>query len=418
MDSAPPEPVVAQASQAADPGPRTSAAVEVFLVALRLGLSSFGGPIAHLGFFRREYVDRRRWLGETAFADLVALCQLLPGPASSQLGIAIGTQRAGPIGGVAAWLGFTLPSAVLMILFGLFAAGTDISGLGWVHGLKLAAVAIVAHAVWTLARTTAPDGPRRVLAAAATIGALLAPTALGQVLVIAAGAAIGWLWLDRARVDLEPVTSTRTESLPRRVGIGALVILAVLLVVLPVLARQLGGSFALVDALVRTGSLVFGGAHVVLPLLNAAVVEPGWVTDDRFLAGYAAAQALPGPLFSFAAFLGTVSLVGPGGVLGGVIALTAIFLPSFLLVFGALPFWDRLRASRAVRRALAGANAAVVGLLVAVLITPIWTSAVGSAADVLVVVAGLALLASGRVPALVVAAGCAVLGQLVLGSGT
>ena len=413
MDPAPSRPVSRDARRPASS--RAGAAVEVFAVGLRLGLTSFGGPIAHLGSFRREYVERRGWLDATAFADLVALCQLLPGPASSQLGIAIGTHRAGSLGGVAAWLGFTLPSTILMILFGLFAATTDVAGLAWIHGLELAAVAVVAYAIWTLARTAAPEGRRRTIAVAATIGALLAPTPVGQVAVIGAGALIGWLWLAGSLPLPQPVTATRPIAMSRRIAIGALLSLALLLVVLPLVARQLGGTFALVDAGVRSGALVFGGGHVILPLLHGSVVEPGWVAEDQFLAGYAAAQALPGPLFTFAAFLGTVSAVGPGGVPGGLVAVVAIFVPSFLLVFGALPFWDRLRTSLDARRTLAGANAAVIGLLAAVLVTPIWTSAVTSPADVLVVAGALGLLATGRLPVLAVVAGCAVLVQVVLG---
>jgi chromate transporter len=385
---------------------------EVFLVALRLGLTSFGGPIAHIGYFRREYVDRRRWLDEETFADLVALCQLLPGPASSQLGIAIGSRRAGTVGGILAWLGFTVPSAIAMIAFGLYAASTDVSGAGWIHGLKLAAVAVVAQAVWLMARTLTPDWRRRAIAVGATVVALAWPTAVTQVAIIVGAAALG-----RVALDAPSGRSDRTDPAgpSRRRGVVALAVFGALLVGLPVLHAAAGAPVALVDAFYRAGSLVFGGGHVVLPLLHTAVVDPGWVGDGQFLAGYGATQAMPGPLFTFAGYLGTVASVPPGGIAGGVIALGAIFLPSFLLVFGALPFWDHLRAAGGFRRALAGTNAAVVGILLAALITPILTSAIGSPLDVAIATAGVALLAGGRVPPIVVVAASAVVGQVLVG---
>jgi chromate transporter len=387
---------------------------EVFLVALRLGLTSFGGPIAHIGYFRREYVDRRRWLDEVTFADLVALCQLLPGPASSQLGIAIGSRRAGILGGVVAWLGFTLPSAIAMILFGVYAAATDVSSTGWVHGLKLAAVAVVAHAVWMMARTLTPDWRRRAIAVLATIIALAWPAALAPVAIIAGAATVGRLVLDgpgAGPAGPEPAT------LSRRAGVVALALFFGLLVGLPVLHAVIGSSVALVDAFYRAGSLVFGGGHVVLPLLHGAVGDPGWVSEGQFLAGYGATQAMPGPLFTFAGFLGAVSAVPPGGiasggVAGGVLALGAIFLPSFLLVFGTLPFWDRLRTAMGVRRALAGTNAAVVGILLAALIDPILASAISGPIDVLIAAVGLGLLASGRIPPIVVVVASAAASQI------
>ncbi|MBA2720384.1 MAG: chromate efflux transporter [Chloroflexi bacterium] len=389
-------------------------ALEVFLVALRLGLTSFGGPIAHIGYFRREYVDRRRWLDEATFADLVTLCQLLPGPASSQLGIAIGSRRAGIPGGILAWLGFTLPSAIAMILFGLFAASTDVSGSGWVHGLKLAAVAVVSHAVWLMARTLTPDWRRRTIAALASVVALAWPAAFAQVAIMAGAALVG-------RLVLAPPCAPGPQPEPRRspflsisgrTGGLALGLFIALLVGLPILHAVAGSVVALVDAFYRTGSLVFGGGHVVLPLLHDAVVEPGWVSDGQFLAGYGATQAMPGPLFTFAGFLGTVSTQPPGGVAGGALALIAIFVPSFLLVFGALPFWDRLRTAHGVRRALAGTKAAVVGILLAALITPILTSAITNPIDVAIAAVGLALLASGRVPPIAVVVVSAAAGWL------
>jgi chromate transporter len=388
----------------------SGSALEVFLVALRLGLTSFGGPIAHIGYFRREYVDRRRWLDEATFADLVALCQLLPGPASSQLGIAIGSRRAGVLGGVLAWLGFTLPSAIALILFGLYAASTDVSGAGWVHGLKLAAVAVVAQAVWMMARTLTPDWRRRAIAVGATAIALAWPMALAPVAIIAAAAVVGRLVVD---LPSPPPAGPEPVGLSRRAGVVALGTFFALLIGLPVLHAVTGSTFTLLDSFYRAGALVFGGGHVVLPLLHGAVVEPGWVSDGQFLAGYGATQAMPGPLFTFAGYLGTVAALPPGGVAGGLLAIGAIFLPSFLLVFGALPFWDRLRAADGFRRAIAGTNAAVVGILLAALITPIVTSTIVAPVDVAIATVGLVALVSGRVPPIVVVVGCALVSQLL-----
>ncbi len=385
----------------------------MLLVALRLGLTSFGGPVAHLGYFRREYVERRRWLDAAAFGDLVALSQLLPGPASSQLGIAIGTRRAGILGGIAAWIGFTAPSAVAMIALGVVATQVDLSGAGWVRGLKLAAVAVVAQAVVAMARSLAPDWPRRAMAALAAAAALLIASPFAQVAIIAAGALAGLALLPGAPA---PATVEEPRTVGRRFAIVALACFAALLLALPLL-RGVNGSLALANSFFRSGALVFGGGHVVLPLLHANVVDPGWVSDSSFLAGYGAAQAVPGPLFTFSGYLGAVSSVGPGGVGGGVLALTAIFAPSFLLVFGVLPFWDRLRASARVRRALSGANAAVVGLLAAALYTPVWTSAVARPVDVAVAGAGFALLLTRRVPPIVVVVMAAVAGQALVGVG-
>lgn len=383
---------------------------EVFAVALGLGLTSFGGPIAHLGYFRREYVTRRGWLDETAFGDLVALCQALPGPASSQLGIAIGTRRAGIPGGLVAWIGFTLPSAVALTLFGLLTTSTDLSDAGWVHGLKLAAVAVVAQAVWAMAGSLAPDWTRRTVAMVAAAVALAWTTPFSQVAIIAAGAIVG-----RFVLAPPPPSPAGSEPSPisRRVGVVSLALFVVLLLGLPLLRTAEEQPVALFDSFYRSGALVFGGGHVVLPLLHTTVVDPGWVSDDRFLAGYGAAQAVPGPLFTFAAYLGAVSAPAPNGVAGATIALVAIFLPSFLLIFGALPFWDWLRGSIGVRRALTGTNAAVVGILLAALYTPVWTSAVSAPIDVVVAAVGLALLVTGRVPPVAVVAICALAGQVL-----
>jgi len=359
----------------------------VFLIFLRLGLTSFGGPVAHLGYFREEFVTRRRWLTERSYADLVALCQFLPGPASSQVGMALGLSRAGYAGVLAAWAGFTLPSALVLILFALGIAGYgDALAPGALHGLKIVAVAVVAQAVWGMARNLCPDALRVSIMAAAAIVVLGFPSASGQVGVIAA-AGIAGLFLFRPAADAphDPLPIT----VGRRAGAIWLSLFFVLLVGLPILARLLPGpTVAMVDAFYRAGSLVFGGGHVVLPLLQAEVVPSGWVTDEAFLAGYGAVQAVPGPLFTFAAFLGASSAGTPSGWLGGGIALVAIFVPSFLLVAGALPFWEQLRRSPRTQAALMGVNAAVVGLLLAALYDPVWTGAILAPRDF-----GLALIA-------------------------
>lgn len=399
-------------------GPRSNAAslAEVFRAALGLGLTSFGGPIAHIGYFRREYVERRRWFDDGGFADLVALCQSLPGPASSQLGIAIGARQAGIIGGIVSWIGFTLPSAIALVLFGLVSASADLSAAGWLHGLKLAAVAVVAQAVYLLAQSLTPDWPRRAVALAGMAVALIASTPFSQLAIIAGGALIGWLAFSSPAVEADADAVAAPSPMARRNGAVALVLFFVLLFGLPLLRAVTGSEgVAMVETFYRTGSLVFGGGHVVLPLLDAGVVDPGWVNEDRFLAGYGAAQAVPGPLFSFAAYLGAVAVPPLGNWGGAAVALVAIYLPSFLLIFGVLPYWDRLRQSAAFRRALVGANAAVVGLLAAALYRPIWTGAVESGTDVVVAVAGLALLVWGRVPPIVVVVLAAVAGQVMRG---
>jgi chromate transporter len=399
-------------------GPRSNAAslAEVFRSALGLGLTSFGGPIAHIGYFRREYVERRQWFDDRGFADLVALCQSLPGPASSQLGIAIGARQAGMIGGVVSWLGFTLPSAIALVLFGLVSGSADLSTAGWLHGLKLAAVAVVAQAVYLLARSLTPDWPRRAVALAGMAIALLVATPFSQLAIIAGGALIGWLVLRAPMIEAPADVPATSSPIGRRAGAIALGLFFILLVGLPLLRAMTGSpGVAMVETFYRTGSLVFGGGHVVLPLLDAGVVDPGWVNEDRFLAGYGAAQAVPGPLFSFAAYLGAVAVPPLGGWGGAAVALVSIYLPSFLLIFGVLPYGDRLRQSRAFRRALIGANAAVVGLLAAALYRPIWTGAVESGADVVMAVAGLGLLVIGRVPPIVVVVLAAVAGQVIRG---
>jgi chromate transporter len=398
--------------------PRGSA-LEVLAVSARLGLTSFGGPVAHLGYFREEYVVRRRWIDDAAYADLVALCQFLPGPASSQVGMAIGVLRAGLPGGVAAWLGFTLPSAVALVGFAYALQAVGPGDAGWLHGLKVAAVAVVAQAVWGMARTLAPDRARASLAVAAALAVLASRTAAVQVLVIAAAGLLGWALLPG------PASGPGTAAAPplgagpgRRVGAGALVLFGVLLVGLPVARRVAPGpALAVFDGFYRAGALVFGGGHVVLPLLEAEVVPPGWVTGEAFMAGYGAAQAVPGPLFTFAAYLGAVMREPPNGWAGAAWALAAVFLPSFLLVVGALPFWEAWRRRGAFQAALRGINAAVVGLLLAALYDPVWTGAVHGPGDFGLALVALGLLAWWRVPSWLVVAVSAAGGALLATRG-
>ena len=377
---------------------------EVLAAFLRLGCTAFGGPTAHLGYFRAEFVERRRWLDEAAYADLVALCQFLPGPASSQVGFALGLMRAGALGGVAAWMGFTLPSALLMLAFA--SGARDLAampaGAGLLHGLRLVAVAVVAQAVWGMARTLCPDRERATIAVIAAALALLAPTGAGQVGAITLGGLAG-LAVCRGNAPMGTGAEQRVMRVSRWAGLACLAVFVVLLVGLP-FVRGVGQGATLFAAFYRSGALVFGGGHVVLPLLRDAVVVPGWVGDDAFLAGYGAAQAVPGPLFSFAAYLGAAMRPTPRGVAGAGIALVAIYLPGLLLLVGALPFWDALRRRPAAQASLRGANAAVVGLLGAALYDPVWTSSVHGAADFLAVLAGFTLLAAWRAPPLLVVA--------------
>ncbi len=397
---------------------------QVFVIFLRLGLTSFGGPVAHLGYFRNEFVQRRQWLSDRSYADLVALCQFLPGPASSQVGMAVGLLRAGLPGALAAWLGFTLPSALVLALLGVgLASGQAVLPAGAVQGLKVVAVAVVAQAVWGMARQLCV-GRARVTLMALACGAVLVLPGIGvQVLVMLLAAAAGWWLFGRGRVG-DPQTAQDVDAadglqvpLRRRTGVLLLLLFAALLLLLPVAtallaAAQTGAGSAavtgapgaqnallpMVDAFYRVGALVFGGGHVVLPLLQTEVVAPGWVSADAFLAGYGAAQAVPGPLFTFAAFLGASMQVWPSGWLGAAVCLTAIFVPSFLLVAGVLPLWEPLRRSAHAQAALAGVNAAVVGLLLAALYHPVWTSAIHSAADFGLALAALVALVTWRVP--------------------
>ncbi len=393
------------------PKGRLSRIWEVLFVTTRLGLTSFGGPVAHLGYFREEYVQRRKWLDEHAYADIVALCQFLPGPASSQVGIAVGMTRAGLLGGFVAWLGFTLPSAVALILFAYGVTSFDIADAGWLHGLKVVAVAVVALAVWGMARNLCPDKQRVTLAVLAAIAILAAPNALLQVAVIAAGGVLGWLFLRSEQPETE--TASR-PPVGRGLAVASLAAFAVLLIGLPLIRQAVSyEALEIFDSFFRAGSLVFGGGHVVLPLLQAEVVPPGWVSNDAFIAGYGAAQAVPGPLFTFAAYLGAVMEDTPARWMGGVFALIAIFLPSFFLVTAVLPFWDRLRGLGNFRRALMGVNAAVVGLLLAALYDPVWTSAILTPADFALGLAAFALLAFWKFPPWLVVALAAVGGQAI-----
>lgn len=386
---------------------------EIFRVALKLGCTCFGGPVAHLAFFRDEYVARRKWLTEHDYADLVALCQFLPGPASSQVGIGVGLARGGLPGAVAAWLGFTLPSVLLMIAFGYGVATIgDVGGQGWLQGLKVAAVAVVAQAVWGMATTLCPDRTRATMAVLAAIGVLAVPWAIMQVVVIVAGALLGWvLFRDAAKPsDSAPLSF----SIGHRAGVFSLVVFFVLLIGLPAAVRLWSDTWpAYFDSFYRSGSLVFGGGHVVLPMLKTWVVAPGWVTPDEFLAGYGAAQAVPGPLFTFAAYLGTVMRAEPRGWIGGVWCVVAVFLPSFLLVIGVIPFWETLRKKSVAQAALKGTNAAVVGLLLAALYDPVWTSAIHGPREFILALAAFGLLVFWKCPPWLVVL-CAAAGGWVL----
>lgn len=390
------------------PGPDRSAWL-VFGIFLRLGLTSFGGPVAHLGYFRSEFVERRRWLSESAYADLVALCLFLPGPASSQVGLALGLMRAGYRGALAAWAGFTLLSAIILILLalGITRAGDALSP-GLLHGLKVVAVVVVAQAVWSMARNLCPDTPRRALMLAAAALLIAWPGTAAQLLTIGVAALVGLAWLrPAADAPHEPMA----VAVSRREGGVWLVLFFTLLACLPLLTAAVASqALAVADAFYRAGALVFGGGHVVLPLLQASVVPTGWVSNEAFLAGYGAAQAVPGPLFTFAAFLGA-SLQGTlTGWAGGGLALAAIFAPAFLLIAGALPFWESLRAQPRVRAALMGINAAVVGLLLAALWNPVITSGIRGLGDALLAGVALVALMRWKWPPWVVVAGCAGLG--------
>ena len=381
---------------------------EVFLAFLKLGLTSFGGPVAHLGYFRDEFVTRRRCLQEDTYADLVALCQFLPGPASSQVGIGIGISQAGLRGGMAAWVGFTLPSALALILFayGIMTLQASVVEVGILHGLKVVAVAVVAQAIWGMARALCPDRPRGTVAILAAALALAWPGVPGQITAISVGAILGLLYL---RYDQATSQESHLFSPGKKTAVVCLGLFCILLLLLPLLAAKGPQALALVDSFYRAGALVFGGGHVVLPLLQAEVVTPGWISKDLFLAGYGAAQAVPGPLFTFSAYLGAALTLAPNGWAGALLCLGAIFLPSFLLIVGILPFWEGLRETPRVRQAMVGINAAVVGLLLAAFYDPVWSSGILSAGDFVLALAAFALLTYWKCPPwfVVVATGCA-----------
>lgn len=382
-------------TQAAEARPAQGTPGEVFGAFLKLGLTSFGGPIAHLGYFREELVTRRKWLSDSAYADLVALCQFLPGPASSQVGFALGMMRAGWLGALAAFAAFTLPSALVLLVFAMTAASiAGPVGTGALHGLKIVAVAIVAQAVWGMARNLCPDKERAAIAVIAVAMLAFLPGAVGMVGAITVGAALG---LALGRGTGVPIGGHVTMPVTRGMAWMALLVFAGLLVLLPLLAGQ-GQALAVFDSFYRAGALVFGGGHVVLPLLEAEVVQPGWVTPDAFLAGYGAAQAVPGPLFTFAAYLGAVLGPQPNGIAGSIIALVAVFLPGFLILIATLPWWDRFRSMATAQSLMQGANAAVVGILGAALYSPVFTSAIGDMRDFTLALLCFVLLMAWKAP--------------------
>ena len=398
---------------------RTGSPLEVLRVFLRLGVTCFGGPIAHIGYFRDEFVVRRRWIDEQAYADLVGLCQFLPGPASSQVGFSLGLMRAGYRGGLAAWTGFTLPSAIALVLFAYGAGelGGPV-GIGLLHGLKLVAVAIVAQAVWGMARTLCPDRERASIAVIAALIILFSTSSVSQIVAILLGGIAG-IWLCRAGAP--ETTGHVTVPVSHTVGLVALTAFFVLLAGLPVLRGLVNAQgLSLFDAFYRSGALVFGGGHVVLPLLREAFVTPGWISDDAFLAGYGAAQAVPGPLFTFAAYLGTVVKPSPHGLPGAMLGLIGIFLPGVLILMGTLPFWDSFRKRAGAQAVMRGVNAAVVGLLGAALYNPVWTSSVKTPGDFGIALVGFVLLTVWRAPPLVVVTVSALGGIIVavLSAGT
>ena len=394
--------------------PLLARAFEVFCVFLKLGLTSFGGPIAHLGYFRREFVERRRWLDDEAFTDLIGLCQFLPGPASSQAGFSIGLLRAGWAGGVAAWCGFTLPSIFMMLAFAAIAPDlSGVSGIGVIHGLKLVAVAVVAQAVWDMARRLCPDRRRVAIALGSLVLLSLLGTVYAQLIVIVAGALLGIALCRMTPTQAPRAVAPRPGDfqVSRRAGMVALVVFCALLFALPLwAASEAAQGIRVFAAFYRSGALVFGGGHVVLPLLQRETVATGWVAPNDFLAGYGAAQAVPGPLFTFAAFLGWMMALPPRHWSGALLATLGIFLPGLLLVLAALPWWQALRARAAMAAALAGVNAAVVGLLAAALYSPVWTSAVLSPADFAIACSGFFLLMRWKVPPLAVVAFCVAAG--------
>ncbi len=390
---------------------RLSNLLTIFAVALRLGLTSFGGPIAHIGFFHQEYVVNRRWLSERRFSDLVALCHFLPGPTSSQVGIAVGITRGGLLGGLLAWIAFTAPSAAILIAFGFGVTEFDnlLEG-SWLNGLKIAAVAVVAQALWGMSTSLAPDKTRATIAIISAIAILLSPIAFTIVIVIFIAGAYGWFRFHHC-VD-ESSTEDNTYAIPKTLGITFAFLFFLLLIGLPLIRVFIDDIEVLniFDGFFRSGSLVFGGGHVVLPTLESETVANGWLTAEQFIAGYGASQAIPGPLFTFSAYLGTVMNIGPGGIPGALIALIAIFLPSFLLVIAILPFWNQLSQANNVRAALVAINAAVVGILAAALFDPVWTSSIKEPQDFALVAAAFGLLMFWKLPSWLVVILCAAAG--------
>ncbi|NOV01020.1 chromate transporter [Paenibacillus planticolens] len=390
------------------PARNPGALLEILAVSAKLGVTSFGGPIAHLGYFHNEYIRRRKWMDERSYADLVALCQFLPGPASSQVGIAIGVIRAGLLGGLTAWLGFTLPSVIALVLFAFLLQGFDIGSAGWIHGLKIVAVAIVAQAILGMGQKLAPDRNRATIAVLVAAVTVLWQTPFSQVLLIGIAGIVGMLLFKNTQI---PNESNFPVPISRSIAVLCLGVFFGLLILLPVLRQFAAGEWlALFDSFYRSGSLVFGGGHVVLPILESEVVPTGWISKSGFLAGYGAAQAVPGPLFTFAGYLGAMI----SGVTGAIIATVAIFLPAFLLIVGALPFWNTLRKSAKVQGALTGVNAAVVGILLAALYNPLWTTAILSSADFVLAAVLFMMLVFWKLPPWVVVIAGAVGGMLIV----
>lgn len=395
-----------------------TSAFELFKIFLRLGLTSFGGPVAHLGYFRHEFVEKRKWLDDRAYADLVGLCQLLPGPASSQVGIAVGLIRGGKRGALASWLGFTLPSAIALVLFAVFFLG-DQDSSQWLHGLKVVAVAVVAQAIWAMGKSLCPDRKRASMAVAATLALAMMSSAWGQILVILAGAIVGWVWLDspspnpsQHRSSAIPQGNPLQVNISQKSAMGYLGAFFILLFLLPLLAHHGAYWLQLFDSFYRSGALVFGGGHVVLPLLQAEVVPNGWVSNDDFIAGYGAAQAVPGPLFTFAAYLGAISSQTANAWMGASVALVGIFTPAFLLVFGTLPLWQQARTNPTMQKAMAGINASVVGILLSAFYNPIWTSAILTPKDFSLAIAAFLLLVFWKAPPWLVVVFCALVAAL------
>ncbi|KKI89102.1 ChrA protein [Bacillus sp. SA1-12] len=386
---------------------RFKSLLEILVVSTKLGLTSFGGPIAHLGYFHEEYIRRRKWMDEKSYADLVALCQFLPGPASSQVGIGIGVMRAGVLGGITSFIGFTLPSVAALIIFALILQNLKIGDVGWVHGLKIVAVAVVAHAILGMAQKLTPDLKRKAIALFALAGTLLWQTAYTQIAVILLAGFIGFLLYKQQKDD---DSTPLNFPVSRRFAIICLGLFFGLLFLLPILSKVTSLSWiAMFDSFYRSGSLVFGGGHVVLPLLEREFVPTGWLSEEAFLAGYGAAQAVPGPLFTFAAYIGAVI----SGWQGGLLAAFAIFLPAFLLILGTLPFWNALRSNPVIKGALIGVNAAVVGILTAAFYQPIWTSSIMEPIDFAFAAILFSMLAFWKLPPWIIVVTGAIGGHLL-----